>query len=84
MCTIFPTTGDNLHIALKQDFIMDHHVNSPAASESLSSYVGLITPPRTLTLEERFPVVEETDDHKMMAARGNMAGRETKISNGHM
>ncbi|BFZ11073.1 hypothetical protein BsWGS_14113 [Bradybaena similaris] len=55
-----------------------------AASESLSSYVGLITPPRTLTLEERFPVVEETDDHKMMAARGNMAGRETKISNGHI
>ncbi|BFZ11074.1 hypothetical protein BsWGS_14114 [Bradybaena similaris] len=78
------TEGDNLHIALKQDFIMDHSVNSSAASESLSSYVGLITPPRTLTLEERFPVVEETDDHKMMAARGNMAGRETKISNGHI
>ncbi|CAG5126767.1 unnamed protein product [Candidula unifasciata] len=76
--------GDNLHIALKQDLILDLPGNSPAASESLSSYIGMITPPRTLTLEERFPVVEETDDHKMMAARGNMAVRDAKINNSHL
>lgn len=47
------------------------------------SYVGLITPPRTLTLEERFPVVEETDDQKMMA--GNTGATKVKLgANGHM
>jgi hypothetical protein len=73
--------GENNHIALRQDLILDLP-GSSSASESLS-YVGLLTPPRNLTLEERFPVVEDTDDHKMLAANGDMAGRDYTNSNGH-
>ncbi|XP_059176165.1 mitochondrial fission factor homolog B-like isoform X1 [Physella acuta] len=74
------TTRDNHHIALKQDLDLDLPSNAHLHD---MSYVGLITPPRTLTLEERFPVVEETDDQKMMA--GNTGASKVKLgANGHI
>ena len=41
--------------------------------------VGLTTPPRVLTLEQRFPVVDDAEEKK---ARENQDGQ--LVSNGHM
>ncbi|XP_041361059.1 uncharacterized protein LOC121377217 isoform X2 [Gigantopelta aegis] len=52
--------GDEKHIGLKSGLQTLDFSNVGPSSDSMS-YVGLITPPRTLTLEERFPIVEETE-----------------------
>ncbi|ESO83166.1 hypothetical protein LOTGIDRAFT_236766 [Lottia gigantea] len=51
--------GDEQHIGLKEG-LRNLDLNPAANSESLQ-YVGLMTPPRTLTLEERFPFVEDEE-----------------------
>ncbi|RUS87474.1 hypothetical protein EGW08_004728 [Elysia chlorotica] len=53
--------GDDQHIGMRQDLALDFSPNAAAAPEGLS-YVGLITPPRVLTLDEAFPQVEENQD----------------------
>ncbi|XP_005112593.2 uncharacterized protein LOC101860941 [Aplysia californica] len=53
--------GDNQHIGMRQDLTLDVGPSSQVSSESLS-YVGLMTPPRVLTLEETFPSVEEMEE----------------------
>ncbi|CAL1536474.1 unnamed protein product [Lymnaea stagnalis] len=73
--------GDNQHIAMRQDLELDLPANVHKISDM--SYVGLITPPRTLTLEERFPIVEETDDQKMLAGQGGV-NRSHMTANGHL
>lgn len=78
-----PPSGDSHHIALKQDLSLDFPGASQASTDS-SSHVELITPPRTLTLEERFPVVEETDDQKLIAVQGVGRALGHRASNGHM
>lgn len=50
--------GDNQHIGMRQDLALDLSPNAAPSPEGLS-YVGLITPPRVLTLDETFPSVEE-------------------------
>ncbi|BFZ21191.1 hypothetical protein BsWGS_24230 [Bradybaena similaris] len=75
--------GDSHHIALKQDLSLDFPGASQTSTDS-SSHVELITPPRTLTLEERFPVVEETDDQKLIAAHGIGPALGHRASNGHI
>ncbi|GFO11480.1 mitochondrial fission factor-like [Plakobranchus ocellatus] len=55
--------GDNQHIGMRQDLALDLSPNAAPAPEGLS-YVGLITPPRVLTLEETFPSVDEKQEEE--------------------
>ncbi|KAH9492541.1 hypothetical protein Btru_025766 [Bulinus truncatus] len=73
--------GDNQHIGLRQDLDLD----LPADGHKISdmSYVGLITPPRILTLEERFPIVEVTDEKKLIEAQVGST-KQSIIANGHV
>ena len=70
-------SGDNQHIGLREGLRtlpMDRNIHTEA-----SNAVGLTTPPRVLTLEQRFPVVDDAEEKK---ARENQDGQ--LVSNGHM
>lgn len=54
--------GGDTHIGMKEA-LRPLAFDRVPDSESLS-YVGLITPPRTLTLEERFPTVEDVETRR--------------------
>ena len=54
--------GENQHIGSRHDFRLGPEAPSTHVSSESMAYVGLMTPPRTLTLEERFPYVEDTEE----------------------
>ncbi|KAK3576023.1 hypothetical protein CHS0354_014865 [Potamilus streckersoni] len=52
--------NDGSHVAARQE--MKHFDFEQFPQSTGSNYVGLTTPPRTLTLEERFPLVEDKEN----------------------
>ncbi|GAB1600971.1 mitochondrial fission factor-like isoform X1, partial [Argonauta hians] len=54
--------GDDKHVGLKSTMRQFDFDNIP---QSESTYVGMITPPRTLTLEEQFPFVEDSTEPEL-------------------
>ncbi|KAK3790196.1 hypothetical protein RRG08_007801 [Elysia crispata] len=73
--------GDDQHIGMRQDLALDLSPNAAPAPEGLS-YVGLITPPRVLTLEENFPLVEEHIEDSRTQHKSMEDGKEYKTSHG--
>ena len=66
---------------MRQDLALDLSPNAAPAPEGLS-YVGLITPPRVLTLEENFPLVEEHIEDSRTQHKSMEDGKEYKTSHG--
>ncbi|GFR77225.1 mitochondrial fission factor-like [Elysia marginata] len=67
--------GDNQHIGMRQGLALDLSPNAAPAPEGLS-YVGLITPPRVLTLDENFPLVEEPQEDSEAQHQAMEDGKE--------
>lgn len=84
---LFFTPGDNQHLEMRSDLSLDLKADAPPPAESMA-YVGLLTPPRTLTMDETFPVVDEPEEMrlaKQQAARHASPARQMIVSgNGHM
>lgn len=77
--------GGNQHIGgQRQELYMDTP-SAQMSTESLS-YVGLMTPPHTLTLEERFPHIEDIDEAKQYdkSANSAMVVRQASVGNGEI
>lgn len=69
--------GDNQHIGLREglrQLPMDRDFHA-----EVSQAVELTTPPRVLTLEQRFPVVEDCDAKKARESQDRQL-----VSNGHL
>lgn len=83
---MFLVTGDNQHIEMRSDLALDlKSSEGPVSSDSLA-YVSLLTPPRTLTMNEAFPVVDEPEEQKSAQNTGQVAsGLQTVVAgNGHV
>ncbi|XP_050389111.1 transport and Golgi organization protein 11 [Patella vulgata] len=62
--------GEDKHIGLKEG-LRELELNKVPSADTYA-YVGLLTPPRTLTLEERFPVVEDNvEKHNQLQIQKN-------------
>ena len=64
---------------MRQGLALDFAPNAGPAPEGLS-YVGLITPPRVLTLDENFPSVEEQQEDTKAQQQTMEGGKENTAS----
>jgi hypothetical protein len=75
-------SGDDKHMAVRD--LPNLHFDFGPQENMAESYVGLSTPPRVLTMEERFPHIEDPEDRYYASEDNTPKRRPQPVQNGYV